>query len=113
MGSDGSISLTPLCSPGQFTPPLEPTISSEVRHSPVRFVTALMERRLGTHRCPRMRERGAELPVADPALWMGPPGGGGECEGGGERLMGGEMGDIPDVTVCPLPWIPSHKSAYF
>lgn len=48
-----------------------------------------------------MRAR-AESPVASPAPWIGLPLGVG-CEGGGDHLMGGEMGDIPDVTACPLP----------
>lgn len=33
---------------------------------------------------------------------VGPPEGG-ECRGGRECLMGGEMGDIPDVATCPIP----------
>lgn len=66
VGSDSSISLTPLGSPGQASPPLEPTLCSEVRlvilkpqkvqHHSVRFVPVLVGRSLGTHGYPRMRE---------------------------------------------------------
>lgn len=72
----------------------------KVQHNSVRLVTVLVGRSLGTHGCPRMREGElSSLKLCNGPTW----GRGREYKGGRECLMGGEMGDIPDVATCPLP----------